>query len=43
MVKDMYDYFAIYTNIELLCCIHEANVMLYVSYISVLKEFKKSH
>ena len=28
------DHFAIYTNIKLLCCTPETNVMLYVSYTS---------
>ena len=28
------DHFVIYTNIESLCCIPEANIILYVNYIS---------
>ena len=31
------DHFAMYTNIESLCCIPETNVMLYANYIAVKK------
>ena len=33
------DHFAIYTNIESLCCISETNIMLNVNYISKNKKF----
>ena len=35
-VNDTYcgDHFAIYINIESLCCIPETNIMLYVNYTS---------
>lgn len=32
------DHFAIYTNIELLCCIPEANIMWYINYIYLNKK-----
>ena len=32
------DHFTIYTNIKSLCCTSEANIMLYVNYISIKKK-----
>ena len=29
------DHFTTYTNNESICCTHETNIMLYVSYISI--------
>ena len=35
------DHFAIYTNIQSLCCTPEANIMLYINYTSMKKERKE--
>ena len=32
------DYFAVYTNIESLCCTSETNIILHVNYISKRKK-----
>ena len=34
------DHFAVYTNIESLCCIPQTNIMLYVTNISSKKKIK---
>ena len=31
------DHFAVYTNIKLLCCTPETNIMIHVNYTSILK------
>ena len=33
------EHFTIHTDIKSLCCTHGANVMLYVSYISIFKKW----
>ena len=35
------NHFTIYTNIKLLCCTSETNIMLYASYILILKNIYK--
>ena len=32
------DHFAIYTNVESLCCTPETNIMFYVNYTSIKEE-----
>ena len=35
------DYFTIYLNIKLLCCLPEINIRLHVDYISIKKKKRK--